>query len=482
MQSKLILCSLFFLITGYSYSLFGQEQAKPRYSIEAKRNGKTIGIITLELFPLIAPKAVHNFDSLVTIKFFDSSAFHRVIPNFMIQGGDPNSRSGARNTWGFGSPEQKAVPAEFSKVPFIRGILGAARGNDINSATSQFFICVATASHLNGKYTVYGKAINGMNIADSIVNAKRDAQDNPLDKIEMFITRIGVNDSIPVHPTLLLPTANEQRIGASTTLSWEPVSSALLYNVDIAEDSSFTTIIYSDVLVTTATSVNGLKPGLNTYYWRVKSNNGGHYSAYSPTRAFTTIVATPNLLLPDSAANVQDTTVRFQWSSVRGAKAYHIQVGTNSLYTTTTLVFDKKSHPDTMITVSGLLKNKKYYWRISAEANDYETPPSPSRYFLTSLTSDIHELTDFTSMNVLVVPNPLLSNATIEFTTKNDCIAYFEVTDVTGRTLQKWKTEVLNAGQHNLLVDWSLLTSGVYFLQAKFSTGEVIQRSFVIER
>jgi peptidyl-prolyl cis-trans isomerase B (cyclophilin B) len=162
----------------------------PKYIISVTHKGNLVGTITLELFPDIAPKHCANFDSLVSIGFYNGTAFHRVIPGFMIQGGDPNSRDKAKSTWGVGDPSQTKVPAEFSDITHARGILSTARrGDDINSATSQFFIMVKDSPFLDGQYTVFGKVIEGMDIADYIVNVPRDSRDNPNDKVEMTIKK-----------------------------------------------------------------------------------------------------------------------------------------------------------------------------------------------------------------------------------------------------------------------------------------------------
>lgn len=165
-------------------------QDRPRYKLTATQGGETLGEITLELFPDVAPKHCRNFDSLVSIGFYNGTAFHRVIPGFMIQGGDPNSKDKPKKMWGYGDPSQTKVPAEFNDISHKRGILSAARSQDPNSASSQFFICVADVTHLDGNYTVYGKVIDGMEVADKIVNAPRDSRDNPEVKIEMTIEKI----------------------------------------------------------------------------------------------------------------------------------------------------------------------------------------------------------------------------------------------------------------------------------------------------
>jgi peptidyl-prolyl cis-trans isomerase B (cyclophilin B) len=162
---------------------------KPQYTISVTQGNENLGDITLELFPDVAPKHVANFDELVSQGAYDGTAFHRVIPRFMIQGGDPNSKDKPKEMWGMGNRSQKNVPAEFNKTPHKRGILSAARSADPNSASSQFFICVADAPHLDGQYTAYGQVTEGMDVVDKIVNAKRDHRDNPLEKIEMKITK-----------------------------------------------------------------------------------------------------------------------------------------------------------------------------------------------------------------------------------------------------------------------------------------------------
>lgn len=186
-----------FLTTEKTMSETKSSIAKPQYEITVKQLGKEVGKIVIELFPEIAPKHCANFDSLVKVKFYDGLAFHRVIPGFMIQGGDPNSKSGPRETWGYGAPGQTKVPAEFNSTSHKRGIISAARSNDPNSASSQFFICVADSPFLDNKYTVYGHVLTGMEVVDKIVNLPKEPSKNPnqpssmpKDKVEMFIKKI----------------------------------------------------------------------------------------------------------------------------------------------------------------------------------------------------------------------------------------------------------------------------------------------------
>jgi len=131
------------------------------------------GKIEMEFFADKAPGHVKNFKDLAKKGFYDGTIFHRVIPGFMIQGGDPNTKSDDRTTHGMGGPGY-SINAEFNDTPHKRGILSMARSQDPNSAGSQFFIVVKKSSFLDGKYTAFGKVLSGMAVADQIVNAPRD--------------------------------------------------------------------------------------------------------------------------------------------------------------------------------------------------------------------------------------------------------------------------------------------------------------------
>jgi len=144
------------------------------------------GKIEMELFADKAPGHVKNFKDLAKKGFYDGTIFHRVIPGFMIQGGDPNTKSDDRSTHGMGGPGY-SIKAEFNDTPHKRGILSMARSQDPNSAGSQFFIVVKKSSFLDGKYTAFGKVLSGMAVADQIVNAPRDKRDNPDERIEMKV-------------------------------------------------------------------------------------------------------------------------------------------------------------------------------------------------------------------------------------------------------------------------------------------------------
>ena len=127
------------------------------------------GKFKIRFYSDVAPKHVENFKKLTRQGFYDGLAFHRAVPNGIIQGGDPTTRGDDRSRWGAGEPGQPTVPAEFNSRPFIRGTVGAARkGNDVNSATSQFFICLDERPAWNGNYTVFGEVIQGLSTVQII--------------------------------------------------------------------------------------------------------------------------------------------------------------------------------------------------------------------------------------------------------------------------------------------------------------------------
>ena len=154
----------------------------PRVLLKTK-----FGEMEIVLFPDLAPKHVESFLKLTKSGFYNGTIFHRILPGFMIQGGDPLTKDPAnRNKYGTGGPGY-TVPAEFSKVAHEKGILSAARTQDPNSAGSQFFIMVEKSPHLDGQYTVFGEVVKGVEVAETIVSQPRDLKDNPVERIEMTI-------------------------------------------------------------------------------------------------------------------------------------------------------------------------------------------------------------------------------------------------------------------------------------------------------
>ena len=158
------------------------------------------GDIEIKFLPDLAPNHVENFIKLAKSGFYNGTIFHRVIPGFMIQGGDPNTKDSLKkNAYGQGGPGHN-VKAEFSDLPHKRGMVSMARAQDPDSAGSQFFIVVEESRFLDRKYTIFGEVVKGIGVADKIVAlprvmcqtgapspADKGPCDNPIDRVEMTV-------------------------------------------------------------------------------------------------------------------------------------------------------------------------------------------------------------------------------------------------------------------------------------------------------
>jgi peptidyl-prolyl cis-trans isomerase B (cyclophilin B) len=191
LRQLVIAIGIFTVVTG-SFSLAVTQAAAAEPSNAQSKAPHVLmktkfGEIEIVLFPDLAPKHVESFLKLAKSGFFNGTIFHRIIPGFMIQGGDPLTKDPAnRSRYGTGGPGH-TLPAEFNKVIHEKGILSAARTADPNSAGSQFFIMVDKAPHLDGQYTVFGEIVKGIDVVDTIVSQPRDLKDNPLERIEMTV-------------------------------------------------------------------------------------------------------------------------------------------------------------------------------------------------------------------------------------------------------------------------------------------------------
>lgn len=198
LRQFMMVVGIFAVVTG-SFSLAAIQAAAEEPSSESSSGDSAsphvliktkFGEMKIVLFPDLAPKHVESFLKLVESGFYNGTIFHRIIPGFMIQGGDPLTKDPAnRNRYGTGGPGY-TLPAEFNRVAHEKGILSAARTADPNSAGSQFFIMVDKAPHLDGQYTVFGEIVEGIEVAETIVSQPRDLKDNPLERIEMTMERI----------------------------------------------------------------------------------------------------------------------------------------------------------------------------------------------------------------------------------------------------------------------------------------------------
>ena len=150
----------------------------------------SFGNIKFNLLPDIATETVRNFSQLAKSGFYNGTLFHRIIPGFMIQGGDPNTKNPDKSTWGQGGPGYN-LKAEFNTRSHLRGIVSMARATDPDSAGSQFFIITSDSTFLDRQYTVFGEVVEGMEVVDKIVNLPRDGNDCPKQEAKMLEVTIS---------------------------------------------------------------------------------------------------------------------------------------------------------------------------------------------------------------------------------------------------------------------------------------------------
>jgi cyclophilin family peptidyl-prolyl cis-trans isomerase len=169
-----------------------QETPMSNYENKVAELHTSAGEIDIRFFPDVAPGHVKNFLDLAAKGFYDGTKFHRIIPGFMIQGGDPNTKTDNTSLWGTGGSGTN-IKAEFNSVSHKRGIVSMARSGQPDSASSQFFIVVADSDFLNNQYTVFGQVTKGMDVADKIVSAQKGANDRP--NVPTTIDKIVIRDA-----------------------------------------------------------------------------------------------------------------------------------------------------------------------------------------------------------------------------------------------------------------------------------------------
>ncbi|MDQ3084898.1 MAG: peptidylprolyl isomerase [Thermoproteota archaeon] len=184
-----VLANQSFLQNSISTAIVNQTSGNNTAIIES-----TQGPIKIEFYPDVAPNHVKNFQDLASKGFYDGVVFHRIVPGFVLQAGDPNTKNSSigRDTWGTGGPGY-TINQEFNTITHERGILSMARMPDPNSAGSQFFIVLNNSKFLDGQYTVFGKVTEGMEVVDKIANVTTNSMDQPMNQDLSRIDKIMIN-------------------------------------------------------------------------------------------------------------------------------------------------------------------------------------------------------------------------------------------------------------------------------------------------
>ena len=195
-----IIFTLTLFLTGFGNYAFAESYEDPAVILETN-----LGEIVITFFPYDAPNHVENFLKLSTSGYYDNTLFHRIIPGFMIQGGDPNTINGDSNTWGTGGPDTN-IYEEFNSIKHNRGIVSMARSADPNSAGSQFFIVHKDSNFLDGEYTVFGRIATqeSFETLDKIASVKTDSRDKPENPEQVRIIKTSVVDESKISNLLEL--------------------------------------------------------------------------------------------------------------------------------------------------------------------------------------------------------------------------------------------------------------------------------------
>ncbi len=462
MKKKTILfVSLISLLVNIAIAQTG----KPQFITKTEQNGVEFGTFTIELFPLIAPLHSAYFDSLVNINFFDSTAFHRVVPDFVIQGGDPNSKHLPRDTWGEGDTSQATILAEFSGVSHQRGIIGAARDEDINSASSQFYVNLVDNAFLDSNYTAFGRVIEGMEVCDSIVNVPRDANDNPIDKIEMFVSKGTTTDIIPTVPNLIYPEDSDVGLVSGDTLQWDADEDAVEFTLQISKTASFDSLYLNTKIGKPFHRLTYLELGNVEYYWRVAANNGGNLSEFSIPQKFYSSIKAPVLLAPEYNEDSVSVTPKLEWLPVDGATKYKLQVSIAPQFADRYIVVNVDTITTTFFVTPQLQEQKSHYWKVFSLTDEYEGPSSDFSRFVTGALTAIKS-EDFLPKEFELLqnyPNPFNPSTVISFTIPKATQVSLEILNVRGEKVEDLINEELNAGKYEFKYDASKLSSGLYF-------------------
>ena len=305
-----------------------------------------------------------------------------------------------------------------------------------------------------------------MSVVDTIVLSPRDVNDIPLQKISMFVTYIGVNDSVPAAPSLNAPADNSVNINNSQFFSWTAVPSAVMYTIQFSTDSLFTTIALEKTAGTNSVSATTL-PGSATYFWRVKSTNGGHESVYSNVWKFTTLTGAVTLVTPvDSATNTFLNPV-FDWLPIANADNYQLQVATAITFSGASTVFNQSGLTNTTQQIPALNPNTRYYWRVRSYNG------TTAGYFSTRFTFETGTTTGIINAQqedviASIYPNPATQQLNVELKMKENAPLQMKLRDVQGKIV--WSQEYKYSEELKVKIDISSFSKGLYLLDVQQGT------------
>ena len=293
-------------------------------------------------------------------------------------------------------------------------------------------------------------------------------------KIEMFVTFIGVNDTVPDIPQLIFPANNAQGIINGKTFQWSNVDGAVLYTIEISLDSLFSNFIFQGDVGLNSKIVSLLSSGTN-YYWRVKSNNGGHESIYSTVYFFTTAYATQLISPTNTSVNVPVNPV-MQWTALPNVNSYRLQIATTDSFLTSSISINQGGITSTSRQVN-LAPNTQYFWRVNFVSSGGQGFYSSTFSFTTGTTVSIIEngnVEDGVFVNH-IFPNPSHELLTIAISVSYPVIAEISLKNIAGQQVF-FSSQKLDSKSNSMQIDVSSLKAGSYFLSLKTPYGESMHK------
>jgi fibronectin type 3 domain-containing protein len=345
------------------------------------------------------------------------------------------------------------------------------------SASSSFSTTILDDSTLTGT----SRAVSGLSNNTAYfwrVSAKNAGGSSAFSTARSFTTIVGVAGA----PALSSPADGATGVALSPTLTWNASTGAATYRVQLSTSSGFSSTLVDDSTLTGTTKAVGPLSNNTAYYWRVNAKNAGGTSAFSTASSFTTIVAlpaVPTLASPtDTAINLQLTTT-LSWNAATGAAGYHLQVSTSATFAST--VVDDSTLTTTSRSVTSLVLNTTYYWRVrSKNAAGYSAFTS-ARSFKTIRTTAVEKLdgsipTDFAlSQNY---PNPFNPTTTIQYQIPTSGVVTLRVYDVLGKAVFELVNQYQTAGNYMVKVNAQMLPSGMYLYELR--SGSFVQTKRMI--
>ena len=220
MKKLFLILTISILVISFGNTAFAQSVNFKNFENPVVILETNLGKIVIGFFPDDAPKHVENFIKLSLSGYYDGTIFHRIIPGFMIQGGDPNTINGDPSTWGTGGPIER-VNAEFNTIKHNRGIVSMARSADPNSGGSQFFIVHKDSNFLDEQYTVFGRLVTeeSFETLDKIASVETDSNDRPIDPEQVRITKVSIVSQSEIPDLLDLPSPDRTKSSVTPTKS-----------------------------------------------------------------------------------------------------------------------------------------------------------------------------------------------------------------------------------------------------------------------